>query len=143
MGVSARPVAGDATPDAGDAEVVAHAGDARLAHRPDHGLDVFHLLLFARAVQEDVVPVGGVKVFDSRDLQTGVVDRGSQVSQFFVGPELVVIVGVAPAIAAAGGAEAVVAAKIVGEMHDEARRARLPGKAKVVRGEHVAIEAQA
>ena len=50
-------------------EVVAHDGDARLAHVADGALYVLQLLLAAGACGEDVVPVRGLEVLDGLQLE--------------------------------------------------------------------------
>jgi len=92
-----------AAANAGNAEVVAHDGNPRLADAPDDGLDVLELLFFLRAVQQNVVPMGGIEIFDGFELESGGVDFLAQRNQFCERPEVVRIAGPAPTLVSAGG----------------------------------------
>lgn len=146
-GAAPGPGAGDASRDAGDAEVVAEDGDAGFAHVTKDGFDVFDVLGAAGAVDEDVVPVGGVEVLDGGELEALGFDFAADPDQFGGGPEALGIAGVAPGLGfAAGGliATGIVAAlvEVVDEVDDEVGAAGLTGEGVVLGGEHVTVEAE-
>ena len=146
-GAAPGPGAGDAARDAGDAEVVAEHGDAGFAHVAKDGFDVFDVLGAARAIDEDVVPVGGVEVLDGGELEALGFDFAANPDQFGGRPEAAGVAGEAPGLGfAAGGliASGVVAAlvEVVDEVDDEVGTAGLAGEGVVLGGEHVTVEAE-
>ncbi len=130
-------------PDPGDAEVVAQHGDTGLAHPPHDRLDVLELLGLLRAIEENVVPVGRIEVFDRSQGQTLGLDGLAQVAQLLDRPQLAPIVAEAPAVAGAlGGGDARPLAEIVDPVSDDVGRPRLLREAEIVRRQHLPIESQ-
>ena len=141
-GIVARGAAGDA----GDAEIVAENRDARLPDAADDGFDVFDVAGALRAIEEDVVPVGGIEVFDGLQLEAGGFDLAAEGDELLQRPELVGIAGEAPATIVARGLIVVVllgaTAEIIDEVDDQVRGAGLTRELVVLAGEHVAIESE-
>ena len=100
-----------------------------------------------RAVEQHVVPVGGIEVLDRFEFQSGGVDLAAECDQFLDGPELVGIAGEAPALFGAGRlvVARVVRARleIVDQVDHNMRGAGLPRELIVLRRQHVAVEAEA
>ena len=101
---------------------------------------------FLRAVEQHVVPVGGVEVLDRFELEAGRVDLAAQGDQLVDGPELIRVAGQAPALLGAGR---LVVARIVRarlEIIDEVGHnmggPRLTRELEVLRRQHVAIESE-
>ena len=59
-------------------------------------MNVLHVLGAPGAVEENVVPVGGVEVFDAFELEAGSLDLLAECDQFGGGPEFVGIAGDCP-----------------------------------------------
>src|SRR4051794_12051479 len=70
-GLAASERAFHSSADARNAEVVADDRNAGLADAADDGFDVFQLLALARPIEQDVVPMGWIEVFDGFQLETG------------------------------------------------------------------------
>ena len=99
---AARERPGHAAAHAGDAEVVAEHRNAGLADAADDRLAVFEVLALLRAVEQHVVPVGRIEVFDRFELEAGGVDLALERDQLVDGPQLIGIAGQAPASLGAG-----------------------------------------
>lgn len=63
LGAAACVVEGMTSAHSGEAEVVAEDRNARFPDVADDLLEMLHLGLLIRAVQQNVVPVGGIEVF--------------------------------------------------------------------------------
>jgi hypothetical protein len=126
-----------------DAEVVAHHRNARLAQAADDRLEVLKLPLLLRAVEQHVVPVGGVEVLDRLQRKPLGVDRPLQIDEFLQRPDLIRIAGIAPTALRAGRlvvVRAVASAlKVVDKMHHQVRSAGLPRELKVLASQHMPI----
>ena len=146
-GAAARVGAGGAAGDAGEAEIVTQRGDARLAQAPDDRLDVLDVLGAPGAVEQDVMPVGGIEVLDRLQLEAGGLDLAPQGHKFVERPEFVGVAGDPPPPVRAGrlvvapGVPA--AAEIIDQMGHDMGRAGLPREMEIFAREHMAVEAEA
>jgi hypothetical protein len=147
FGLSASERAFDTAGDACDAEVITEDGDSGLADALDEGFEIFELAIFLGSIEEDVVPEGGVKVFDGFQLEVMGFDGLAEAFKVIEGPEFIGVTGKAPAgvvtdglvtgLVAVGGAE------VVDQVNDEVGAAALFSEAEVVVIELVFIEAEA
>ena len=105
-----------------------------------------NLRKFFRAVEQHVVPVRGIEIFNGFEFETGGVDFFFDRGEFLKRPELVRVAGQAPAGVVADGLVAgLVAARgaeIIHEMDDEMRAAALSGEAIMLRVELMAIKSE-
>ncbi len=130
----------------GDGKVVADDGNSCSAHGADHRFQVFQLGGFFRTVEQHIVPMRGIEIFDRFQFEAGGVNFALQRRQFFVGPEFVRIAGQSPAgiVAARLIAELVTrGAEVIDQMDHQVRAAALPGEAKMLRVQLMTIESQA
>ena len=97
FGVSACEPAPDTSGDSGDGKIVAENWNARLADIADDGFKIFNLLSLFWPVQQYVVPVCRVKIFNGFQFKAGGVDFLFDRGQLFVSPEFVGIAGQPPA----------------------------------------------
>lgn len=67
--------------DAGNAEVIAHDGDARLAHSPNHRRQALHFFFPFRTIEQNVIPVRRVKIFNRPQFQPSGLGGFSQSDQ--------------------------------------------------------------
>src|SRR6185312_8821814 len=113
----------------------------------DEGLDVLDVAGAPRAVEEDVVPVGRIEVFDRLELEPRRLDALPEDVQLLRRPQLVGIAREPPAeirarrLVVPRGVRA--APEIINQVGDDVGRARLPRELEVLAGEHVAVEAEA
>ena len=128
-------------PHSRDAEVVADGGNTGLTHAADQGLQVFELLLLARAVQQHVVPVRGVEVLYGRQRQALGLDGFAQVQQFVRRPQTGALAGLPPIARGIGARDALRIVPVVHQVRHNVRGAGLPREAVVLRPQHVAVQA--
>ena len=107
---AARERPGHTPAHAGDAEVVAHYRNTRLAHVADDRFHIFEMLALARPVEQHVVPVCGVEIFDGCQLQTGRVDFLAQRDKLLDRPQSARVAGQSPAVV---GSRRLVVARVV------------------------------
>ena len=130
-------------PHAGEAEVVAHDGNADATDHLDRALELFHLLRLLRTVEQDVVPVRGIEVLDRFPHESVAFDLPLDATKVVFGPGVLLVLRDAPAqVRRAAREHGVCALEVVDEMDDEMRHARLLGELEVVLGEEAAIQAK-
>lgn len=86
FGLSAGERAFDTAGNAGDAEVIAEDGDACLADALDERLEVIELLIFQGAIEEDIVPEGGIEILDGFEFKVMGFDGLSEAGEFIERP---------------------------------------------------------
>ena len=132
--------------NARDAEVVAHDRNSRIAEIANNFFYIFELRLFFRAVEQNVVPMRRIKIFNRFEFQTFGFDAFAQINQFFGAPKFIWIAGQAPAAFRAG--RLVVARifravfEIIHQMRDDVCRARLPRELKILTRQHVPVKSE-
>ena len=57
-------------PHARQAEIITKCRDARFSHTGDNLFEPFYLLLPLRAIQQDVIPIRRIEIFDPVEFQT-------------------------------------------------------------------------
>lgn len=147
FGLSAGERAFDASGYAGDAEVVAEDGDSGFADALDEYFQVFELFIFEGAIEEDVVPEGGIEILDGFEFEVMGFDGLAEAGEVIECPKFIGVTGEAPAgviayglvagLVATGGAE------VIDQVDDEVGAAALFGEAEVVIVQLVFIEAEA
>jgi hypothetical protein len=130
------------SPHARNAEIVSDHGDSGLARALHDLLEKIELFLLARAIQENIVPVGRVEVLDGCQLQPGIVDLRPEFLQRVQRPQVVICAGDSPAIRSGCG-QTGSCPEVIDEVGHDVGCADLAGKAVVIRGQHVSIEAEA
>ena len=123
-------------PDVRQREAVADDGDPDRSDSADDGLDVLHLLVSHRSVQQDVVPEPRIEVLDSGELQVVLLHRGAKPGELALAPERVS--RMPPAIERRSREQRLV----VGQVSDDVRRACLPSELEVVAREHWTVQAE-
>src|SRR5262245_11432397 len=92
------------------------------------------------------MPMGGIKILNGRQFQSGVVDVLAERSQFFVRPQSVGIAGQSPAGIITDrlipGLVVARRAEVIDEMNDQVGAAALSGEAVMLRVKLMAIEAK-
>ncbi|OPZ75082.1 MAG: hypothetical protein BWY82_00422 [Verrucomicrobia bacterium ADurb.Bin474] len=68
--------------DPGETEIVSHDRNPSSAHPTNNGLHVFDVLRTLRSIQQDIMPMSRVKIFDCLQLETLRFDALSQFNQF-------------------------------------------------------------
>ncbi len=147
LGATAGKVSAHASRHAGEAEIVADAGNAGRAHAADDCANIFEVLGLARTVEKDVRPVRRVKILDRGDLEAVFPGTLHDVPQVILLPQLGGIARPTPPGQVAGrlvlGGVRAALVEVIHEMDHQRLAAGLRGEAEVLVVELVAVEAEA
>src|SRR5579872_293091 len=128
-------------------EVIAEHGNTRFAKPPNNSLNFLDLLRTSRTVEQNIVPVRWIKIFDRSQRQPSIFNFSAKGLEFLRDPKLIGIAGIAPGLVlrAAGlivpriGSALI---EIIDQVSHDMRAAGLARKVIIIARQHVPVEAK-